>query len=181
MTNYRRMRVEGGTYFFTVALANRHASTLVDHIDLLRASCRTILRSRPVTIDAMVILPDHLHAVWTLPDGDADYSTRWKDIKTGFTKTVLRRDPNVARAPSASKRNRGEKGIWQRRFWEHTIRGETDFRTCVEFCWFDPVKHGLVGRVGDWEFSSFHRDVRSGIVSPDWTGEHIDGEFGEAA
>ncbi len=125
MTNYRRMRVEGGTYFFTGALANRHASTLVDHIDLLRDACRMVQRSRPVTIDAMVILPDHLHAVWTLPEGDADYSTRWKEIKTAFTKGVLHRDPNVLRAPSISKRSRREKGIWQRRFWEHT-RPEID-------------------------------------------------------
>ena len=181
MTNYRRMRVEGGTYFFTVNLANRQASTLIDHIDLLRDTTRTVLSNRPVTIDAMVILPDHLHAVWTLPKGDSDYSTRWKEIKTAFTKTLLQRDPDIRRNPSASQRNRGERGIWQRRFWEHTIRDVQDFEICVSYCWFNPVRHGLVRCVRQWPYSSFHRDVRRGIVSLDWAGTPVEGDFGEAA
>ena len=176
MTSYRRRRIAGGTYFFTVNLAERRATDLTDHIDLLREAMETVLSDRPVRIDAMVILPDHLHAVWTLPPGDSDFSARWKDIKTGFTKAVGADCPR-----SASQRIKGEKGLWQRRFWEHAIRDERDFAAHVEYCWINPVKHGLVRRVTDWPYSTFHRDVQRGIAPEDWAGETRNGDFGEAA
>ncbi|MEM7061098.1 MAG: transposase [Pseudomonadota bacterium] len=181
MTNYRRLRIKGGTYFFTVDLADRRSRALVDQIDHLRAACREILSAHPVSIDAMVILPDHLHAVWTLPDGDHDYSTRWKKIKTRFTKLVLAEDPTLIRRPSKSKIIKGEKGLWQRRFWEHAIRDERDYIAHVEYCWLNPVKHRLVDRVQDWPYSSFHRDVQLGRVPIGWTSDLVDGDFGEAA
>ncbi len=114
----------------------------------------------------MVVLPDHIHAVWTLPPGDADFSLRWRLIKIDFAKAV----PNIERR-SAVRMARGERGIWQRRFWEHLIRDDGDFRRHVEYCYINPVKHGLVARVGDWPYSSFHRDVRAELFPEDWAGD----------
>ncbi len=117
MSRYRRLYVPGGTYFFTVTLADRSATTLVDEIDLLRFVYASVTREHPITCDAMVILPDHIHAVWTLPPDDADFSVRWKKIKA----TVFAHC-RATGTPSPSKVARGEKGIWQRQFWEHAIR-----------------------------------------------------------
>lgn len=174
MTNYRRLRFAGGSYFFTVNLADRRSTLLVDRIDTLRQACRAVLADHTVRIDAMVILPGHLHAVWTLPPSDADFSIRWKKIKTAFTKAVGGTGPR-----SRSIVLKGEKGLWQRRFWEHAIRDDADFERHVAYCWCNPVKHGLVGRVADWPYSSFHRDVRRGIVAEDWVTTVPEGEFGE--
>lgn len=155
MVDYRRNRVPGGTYFFTVTLRDRSARALVDHVTVLRESVATVRTVWPFTIDAMVVLPDHLHALWTLPEGDTDYSTRWRLIKSGFSRGI--------RVPST-------RGVWQNRFWEHTIRDDDDYRRHVEYIWFNPVKHGHVERVRDWPYSSFHRAVRRGLVAADWGG-----------
>ena len=152
MSRYRRLYVPGGTYFFTVTLADRSATTLVDEIDLLRSVYGAVVREHPVTCNAMVVLPDHIHAVWTLPEGDADFSIRWKKIKGRFSKGC-----QATGNPSPSKAARGEKGIRQRRFWEHAIRDQTDFQRHVEYCWWNPVKHGLVSAPEAWEYSSFRR------------------------
>ncbi|GGE50066.1 REP-associated tyrosine transposase [Actibacterium pelagium] len=181
MTNYRRAGVPGATYFFTVALANRGATTLVERVDLLRDAFFRTYSERPFHCDAFVVLPDHLHAVWTLPEGDADFSTRWRLIKARFSRSLLEEmgaeHPSYGR--SASKVEKGEVGIWQRRFWEHMIRDEADYRAHVEYCWGNPVKHGLVERPADWVFSSIHRDVRLGLVPDDWSGGQSDSNFGE--
>ncbi|GGD47426.1 REP-associated tyrosine transposase [Sinisalibacter lacisalsi] len=174
MTNYRRVSIPGGTYFFTVALANRTASTLVDHVDVLRHAFLATRAERPFVTDAFVVLPDHLHAVWTLPEGDADFSTRWRLIKSRFVREI-----GAAASRSASKHVKGERGIWQRRFWEHRIRDETDLAMHVQYCWANPVKHGLVTRAVDWPYSSIHRDIRAGRVAPEWAGVALAGEFGE--
>lgn len=174
MTRYRRLRIPGGSYFFTVNLADRRTRLLVDRIDLLRSACQQVLTDHPARIDAMVILPDHLHAVWTMPPGDADFSARWKKIKTAFTKAV-----GGTWSRSRSKAVKGERGLWQRRFWEHAIRDRADMNRHIEYCWFNPVKHGLVSHVADWPHSSFHRAVREGIVGEDWAGTEPEGEFGE--
>ena len=155
MVAYRRNRVPGGTYFFTVTLKDRSARTLIDHVEMLRESVTTVRARWPFTIDAMVVLPDHLHALCTLPDGDTDYSTRWRLIKSGFSRSL-----RGASTPS----------VWQNRYWEHTIRDDEDYRRHVEYIWFNPVKHGHVERVGDWPHSSFHRAVRQGLVAADWGG-----------
>ena len=165
MTSYRRAKTPGGVYFFTVNLAERQCTTLVDHIALLKRSFREVQKAYPFRIDALVILPDHLHAVLTLPDGDADYSGRWRRIKAAFS-TAL---PSTERR-SASRRSKGERGIWQRRFWEHLIRDEEDYARHVDYIHFNPVKHGHVKWVRDWPYSTFHRFVREGKYPLDWAG-----------
>ena len=147
MSNYRRARVPGAIYFFTVALADRRSRALVEHADALRWAFVETAREHPVRVDAMVVLPDHLHAVWALPPGDADFPVRWRKLKTRFTRAVGRvGDPPTLREwpRSASKIAKGERGLWQRRYWEHMIRDSEDWRRHVEYCWINPVKHGLV-------------------------------------
>jgi len=174
---YRRPKVPGARVFFSVALAQRGGSLLVDEVVRLRAAVRMTQAERPFAIDAWVVLPDHLHAVWTLPPGDADFSTRWGAIKSRFTRslrdgcrvgfnpTMAQRsghgvgwNPTLRRSPS--KRRKGDAGIWQRRFWEHHLRNEADFWRHVHYCWLNPVKHGLVAAPQDWPYSSVHRDAR---------------------
>ena len=117
-----------------------------------------------------------MHMVWTLPDGDTDFSVRWGQIKARFTYMLGQSAPR-----SASKWAKRERGIWQRRFWEHAIRDRNDFEKCVAYCWSDPVRHGHVESPQDWQHSSIHREVRDGKLSPEWSCPPIDGEFGEAA
>ena len=175
MPDYRRNRVEGGTYFFTLVLADRRSDLLVQEISALRASVSRARALYPFSIDAWVVLPEHLHAVWTLPEGDADFSTRWTLIKRGFSARLAKGESR-----SASRIAKGERGIWQRRFWEHTVRGEDDFARHVDYVHFNPVKHGLVGNTKDWPFSSFRRAVARGNYPVNWgDGEEAGGEFGE--
>jgi len=165
MANYRRNFPPGGSYFFTVNLADRRRALLTNHIDLLRAAFRQVRGRHPFAVEAAVILPDHLHAIWTLPDGDADFATRWRLIKCGFSRALPR-----AERLSASPAEKDERGIWQRRYWEHTLRDEDDFVRHLDYIHFNPVKHGHAVRVRDWPFSSFHRRVRLGAYPIDWAG-----------
>ena len=165
MVRYRRNFVAGGTFFFTVTLADRRSQALTEHISALRTAMRQTRHAQPFAIDAIVVLPDHLHIVMTLPEGDADYSNRWRLIKRRFTDAVLQ-----SRVPVARHRN-GELALWQRRFWEHTIRNSEDFDRHIDYIHFNPIKHGLVSRVHDWPFSSFHRFVRQGLLPEDWAGD----------
>ena len=175
MPNYRRAFVPGGCWFFTVNLLDRRKTLLVDQIETLRESVAATRRSHTFLIDAFVVLPDHLHAVLSLPEGDPDFSTRWRLIKNRFARALPKDEPI-----DAVRRTRNERGIWQRRFWEHLIRDETDYARYVEYCYINPLKHGLVGRVRDWPYSSFHRDVRAGIFPIDWAGDtQSSGDFGE--
>lgn len=162
MPNYRRARIPGGTCFFTLALAERGQSLLLEHIGALRSAYAWTQRLHPFRTDAIVVLPDHLHAIWTLPEGRADFALRWKLIKDGFS----RRLPRVEQR--SSSRHQGERGIWQRRYWEHAIRDENDLVAHVDYVHLNPVKHGHVQRVADWRHSSFHRFVRLGRLAPDW-------------
>lgn len=154
MPNYLRPQASGASVFFTVALRERGTRLLVDQIATLRKAVEVTKAERPFHIDAWVVLPDHLHCVWTLPGGDADFSTRWRLIKARFSRALppgnLRRSHVV----------RQERGIWQRRFWEHHIRDAGDMAAHVNYCWINPVKHGLVERPEDWPYSSIHRDLR---------------------
>ncbi len=170
---YRRAEMAGGTYFFTVNLAERKRTLLVDHVALLRMVVRKVRARHPFHIDAMVILPDHLHAVWTLPEGDADYPTRWALIKAGFSRRLPKDESH-----SQSRVAKGERGIWQRRYWEHLIRDEGDYVRHVDYCHFNPVKHGYVKQVSDWPYSTFHRDVKRGLYPPDWAGSDSDATVG---
>lgn len=168
MPDYRRNRVPGGTYFFTVNLLERSNTLLVSHVDALRDAVRKVRAARPFHIDAWVVLPDHMHAVWTLPSDDTDYSGRWKAIKIAFAKALPKTE-----YLSPVRAAKGERGIWQRRFWEHTIRDEQDYAAHVDYVHINPVKHGLAPRVADWPYSSFHRWVAQGAYSPDWAGHDV--------
>jgi len=154
MPNYIRPKIRGATIFFTVALQDRGGRSLVDEVARLRNAVALTKAERPFHIDAWVVLPDHLHCVWTLPEGDRDYATRWRLIKSRFSMDLPK--GNVRR----SHETRQERGIWQRRFWEHHIRGDGDMAAHVQYCWVNPVKHGLVERPEDWPYSSVHRDLR---------------------
>jgi putative transposase len=169
MTAYRRNPVAGGTYFFTLNLADRRLPLLTDNIGLLRAAFRYTRRRHPFTIEAIVILPDHLHALWTLPAGDSDFATRWRLIKTVFSRGL-----RPTKRVSASRSRKGERGIWQRRFWEHTIRDSDDVARHIDYIYFNPVKHSYVERVQDWPFSSFHRMARLDCYPPEWAGRPCD-------
>jgi putative transposase len=168
--------VEGGTYFFTVTLADRRSSVLVDYIPALRAAFRIARHERPFSIDAIVVLPEHLHVLMTLPPDDADYSGRWRRIKGLFSRSVARLTP-------VGRDSRGEYQLWQRRFWEHTVRDDRDFERHADYIHHNPMKHGLVARVSDWPHSSFHRYVRLGILPVDWAGDARSAtqSFGERA
>jgi putative transposase len=175
MVGYRRNFVPGGTFFFTVTLADRRSKILVERIDLVRNALRAARRERPFAIEAIVILPDHLHAIFTLPSGDSDFSGRWRRIKGHFSSALIEVSTELKRRPN------GDLALWQRRFWEHTIRDEVDFERHVDYIHFNPVKHALVRRVRDWPYSSFHRYVRDGMLPDAWAGDAGDGgeDFGE--
>jgi putative transposase len=160
---YRRAQIPGATYFFTVNLANRKLSLLVDYIEFLKESIRDVKTRHPFEILAMVVLPDHLHTVWTLPPNGANFATRWALIKAGFS----RRLPKGERI-SQSRRMKSERGIWQRRFWEHVIRNDDDLLRHIDYIHYNPVKHGYVERAVDWPHSSIHRFIREGVVTADW-------------
>ncbi len=165
MPRYARAWVPGGTFFFTVALLERHRHLLTEHIDALRSAFRTVRHQRPFTIDAIVILPDHFHTIWTLPPGDADFSTRMRLIKAAFSRSI----PRTERL-SQRRAVKGERGVWQRRFWEHVIRSEQDWCRHVDYIHYNPVKHGHVRHVRNWPHSTFHRYVRLGVYPIDWGG-----------
>jgi REP-associated tyrosine transposase len=167
MVRYRRNFLPGGTFFFTVALADRRSSVLVDYVDALRSAFRVTRQERPFSVDAIVILPEHLHAMLTLPSEDADFSGRWRRIKSLFTRQV------VARGLSVRRDEKGEYQLWQRRFWEHTVRNETDFERHADYIHYNPVKHGHVSQAVDWRYSSFHHYVRQGILPSDWGGRLV--------
>jgi len=176
LTNYRRNRERGGTYFFTVVIAQRHLDLLVRHVSHLKPALRAEHERAPFTNLGLVILPDHLHAVWRLPEGDADYSSRWRRIKANFSRVLPKGEP-----VSDSRVTRGERGIWQRRFWEHTVRDEPDLQHHLDYIHYNPVKHGLVSRVADWPYSTFHAYVDRGIYNVSWGSgvTQAEGSFGE--
>ena len=165
MPNYRRVRVPGGTYYFTVNLLERRRTLLVDHIVELRESFRAASAERPFDLLAWVVLPDHLHCVWRLPEGDDDNGARWRHIKSRFTRAM-----EGGERISARRQAKAERGIWQRRYWESFIRNQDHLRRCIDYVHINPQKHGHVERVADWPHSSFHRYVRAGRLPADWGG-----------
>ena len=174
MSRYRRVKIAGGAFFFTLALADRSSDLLVRHIERLRSAYAEVEKRYPFETVAICILPDHIHALWQLPDGDADYASRLSLLKIGFSRGL----PPAKR--SRSKIRKREKGIWQRRYWEHAIRNDIDLERHVDYIHYNPVKHGLVTRVADWPYSSFHRYVAQGILPGDWAGDaRLSGRFGE--
>jgi len=182
MPNYRRARTAGGTYFFTVVTeGRRQLLTKPEARTALRDVVLQVRSQHPFTVDAWVLLPEHIHCLWTLPAGDTDYSKRWGLIKAGFSKQMKDSLP-FRGVISRSRNRRREASIWQRRFWEHQIRDEEDFRRHMDYIHFNSVKHGLVKCVSDWPYSTFHRYVARGFYPGAWGGCDqlmLDGEFGE--
>ena len=171
MANYRRARTPGGSYFFTVVTYRRQPLLIQpESRRILREIVREVRRQYPFIIDAWVLLPEHMHCIWTLPPGDIDYSKRWGLIKAGFSKQASEMFKRVEWISPSKARHR-ESTLWQRRFWEHQIRDQSDFNRHVDYIHWNPVKHGHVARVIDWPYSTFHRDVQAGIYPKDWGGE----------
>jgi len=169
MRRYIRHRVPGGTYFFTVNLAHRSGNRLlIEHIAALREAYRRTCMERPFVTIAAVVLPEHLHVVWRLPEGDDDYSTRWRLLKGRFSHFIHARD-----ASNRSRLHKEEREIWQRRYWEHTIRGNVDLARRIDYVHYNPVKHGWCKAPTDWPFSSVHRHVRQGLLPGDWAGHPV--------
>ena len=166
MPNYRRAWYPGGTYFFTVNLLERRSNDLlVCFIDALREVVNKVKKAYPFKIHAWVVLPDHMHCIIELPKGDADFALRWRLIKMGFSKSTPKTE-----GLSVVRKRRGERGIWQRRYWEHLIQGEADYCAHMDYVHINPVKHGLVSRVVEWPYSTFHRLVEQGVYPLDWAG-----------
>jgi putative transposase len=165
MPQYIRAFIPGGTFFFTVAILERRRSLLTQHIAELRNAFTAVRAKKPYTMNAVVILPDHLHCLWTLPAGDADFSTRWQAIKSHFARAIP-----ASENLSPRRQKKGERGIWQRRFWEHAIRDENDFERHADYIHYNPVKHGHARSAAMWPHSSFNKFVARGLYPADWGG-----------
>ncbi len=163
MTNYRRNFIPGASYFFTVNLHDRRSRLLTQQIASLRNAFRYTRLRHPFMLEAIVVLPDHLHAIWTLPEHDPDYATRWRLIKAAFSRTQPHGEP-----VSASRASKGERGIWQRRYWEHTLRDDDDFARHRDYIHFNPVRHGYTDEAWQWPYSSFRRMVQLGVYPTSW-------------
>ena len=170
---YRRALVAGGTYFFTVNLADRSTDTLVRHIEDLREVLDKVKKTHPFALVAMAVMPEHLHAIWQLPACDTDYPMRWSLIKAGFSRR-LKTDERIYPSRNAKR----ERGIWQRRYWEHLIRDDGDLARHVDYIHYNPVKHGLVARPVDWPYSTLHTYIERGMVAADWGGRVDDIGYG---
>ena len=175
MVNYRRVYIEGGCYFFTATLKNRKSSILTDYIDALRESFSFVKEQQPFEIIAIVVLPEHLHCIWQLPEGDDNYAGRWRSIKSRFTRSLIKSGVKLY------KNNRGEYNLWQARYWEHMIRNESDLLRHIDYIHFNPVKHDWSTAVKDWPYSSFHRFVANEMLPVNWgiADEDILNDYGE--
>ncbi|WP_298625550.1 transposase [uncultured Legionella sp.] len=173
---YRRVIIPGAIYFFTLNLKNRESDLLIKEIDTLRIAFKRTKSKYPFKIEGIVILPEHLHMMLRLPSGDGDYSLRIRLIKSIFTHNLQANE-----SISQSRKKKSERGIWQRRFWEHFIRNEKDYEHHLNYIHFNPVKHGYVTRASDWPYSSIHRDIKLGLLSTNWASKHDvnDNQFGE--
>ncbi|MDC9728227.1 MAG: transposase [Methyloprofundus sp.] len=170
---YRRFFVKQGCYFFTLVTESRRPIFADPNaVILLREAFKKVMLKRPFSIDAIVVLPDHIHCIWTLPEGDADFSTRWRLIKTYFTKHY----PQTIPVTNKNRINRRQQVIWQHRYWEHVLRDEKDLNRHIEYIHYNPVKHGYAASVVDWQASSFHAYVRRGVVDESWGSEVLEFE-----
>jgi putative transposase len=168
MPEYRRANIPGAMYFFTVVTFQRRPFLTTDAArSCLRESIRWVQEKHPFAVEGIVILPDHLHILWGLPEGDTDFPLRWRSIKSAFTKRYLTQAAEPA-APSISRWRKQERGVWQRRYWEHLIRDEHDMRQHLDYIHFNPVKHGYTQRPGDWPWSSFQQYVKMGWYDLTW-------------
>ena len=168
MSQYKRNFENGGTYFFIVVAYKRQKIFIGPSIDILRSCFKKAITEAPFTLEEIVVLPDHVHCIWRLPDGDNDFSTRWKKIKGDFSKGHQQMIGTPEKMISESMKKKGESGIWQRRFWEHTIRDEHDFQAHCDYIHYNPVKHSYVQAPGEWPHSSFRRFVKAGLYDNSW-------------
>ncbi len=165
---YRRSIAKGSTYFFTlVTFERKKILSTDDNVAIIREAFAHVAKRRPFATEAAIIMPDHIHCIWTMPEGDADFSTRWRLIKSRFTRGFGR----YGEYNNPSRVKKGERAVWQRRFWEHMIQNEKDFQNHVDYIHYNPVKHGLAKSPKDWPYSSFHRYVKDGIYPLDWGGK----------
>ena len=167
MVNYRRDYTKGGVYFFTVTLKNRRANYLTQYINILGDAFRFVRNKYAYSTLAITILPDHIHVIWELPQGDSNYSLRWRLIKKHVTQELLKQQVPL------TKDSRGAYNLWQNRFWEHLIRNEHDLQKHIDYIHFNPVKHGYTSIPADWPYSSIHRYIKQGILPCDW---YVSGE-----
>src|SRR6185312_4219843 len=169
MVNYRRLKLINSYYFFTVTLRDRDSDFLVKHITELKESIRRVKNEFPFKIEAIVILPEHLHTIWLLPEKDVDYSERWRRIKGSFTRLLHKKGYHFKKA------NDGTYNLWQRRYWEHVIRDEKDLNQHIDYIHYNPVKHGLVQSVQEWPYSSYHQYVKTGKLPINWGRSFVEG------
>jgi len=160
---YIRSDIKAGSFFFTVNLLNRKSTLLIDHIESLKCAINNVKRKHPFTINAMVVLPEHLHAMWTLPKNDSDYAKRWMLIKSNFSRSI----PNNEHI-NKSRLQKRERGIWQRRYWEHAIRDDKDMQSHINYIHYNPVKHGHVKNPTDWPYSTIHHHIKIGRLESNW-------------
>ncbi len=174
MPKYIRSQLAGATYFFTLTLAQRQTQFLTDNIHLFRQAYQRTNALHPFTTVAICVLPDHLHAIWQMPVDEGDFALRWRMIKSNFSRNF-----GANQQRSNSKIKHREKGIWQRRYWEHQIRDEIDLQRHVDYIHYNPLKHGYVKQVKDWPYSTFHKYVVQGVYTENWGGFGENGAFGE--
>ena len=167
MVQYRRNFLPGGTYFFTQALYNRKTSYLTDHVDLLRIAMKKVQQKMLFSILAVVVLPEHLHTIWKLPPNDNNYAGRWRLIKSYFSHSLIKQNVSLL------KNSRGEYNLWQKRYWEHTIKDERDLEAHIDYIHYNPVKHKLVAQPSDWPYSSFHLYIRKNLLPPNWGNSQV--------
>jgi putative transposase len=178
MSRYRRV-TSGSTFFFTLVSFHRRPILCEEAIRAaLRQAIRAVRSQHPFSIDALVLLPDHLHCIWTLPDGESDYSTRWSRIKRDVSRECHQAFHD-SRLLTPSARKRREVTIWQRRFWEHRIRNDADLERHVDYIHYNPVRHGYAAHASDWPYSTFRQHVERGLYAPDWGGVPESGDIGE--
>ncbi len=173
MSNYRRNKQSGATYFFTLCLQDRKSHLLIDYINALRIAYRKIQDKKPFTTEAMVILPDHIHALWTMPIDDDDYANRIRLFKSYFTRQLPQ---ELKQTDNKNRQKHNQTSIWQLRYWEHTIRDEDDFNNHIDYIHYNPVKHRYVKNVKDWEYSTFHQCVKKGLYDDNW-GSDVDANY----
>lgn len=177
--NYRRVFLPGASYFFTLTLQDRRSNLLICKIKELRIAFQRVMKTSPFTIDGIVVLPEHMHMTLTLPPDDTSYSQRISFIKSAFSRQI-----EPMECINSSRRTKRERGIWQRRFWEHLIRDEQDYEKHLDYIHYNPVKHGHVKSPSEWPHSSIHRYVNSGILPANWASSGLTGQdsklqFGE--
>ena len=182
MPNYRRTLIPGGTYFFTIVTHERRPWLILPHArEILRAAVIETRKRLPFTIHAWVLLPEHIHCLWTLPEGDQDFSKRWALIKRSVSKHACHLVTREGGVEHHVRQRHRENPLWQQRFWEHAVRNDEDFKAHMDYVHYNPLRHGLVERVEDWPYSTFHRYVREGFYPRDWGNAPVlpEGKYGE--